>query len=94
MFTIIGGIIHLVPRIIWNIVYVKKAQEMKQIPNVKGVISREKAEKLYYVALVGYLFFTFFDVLFGGLIASLVYVVFLAIVIFGFLLDFYRLYVL
>lgn len=94
VFTIIGGIIHLAPRIIWNIVYVKKAQEMKQIPNVKGIISREKAEKLYYLALLGYLLFVSFDILLGGLVASLVYIVFLSVVIFGFLVDFYKLYAL
>ena len=94
VFTIIGGMVHLSPRIIWNLVYIKKAQAMKQIPNVKGVISRNKAEKLYIVALAGYITFLVLDFMFGNTISSLVYITILFIVIFGFLIDFYRLYVL
>jgi len=92
VFTVIGGMVHLAPRIIWNLVYIKKAQNMKQIPNVKGVISREKAEKLYLVALIGYVVFILLEILLGSGLSSVIYIGFLSVVIGGFLMDFYKLY--
>jgi len=94
VFTIIGGMVHLTPRIIWNLVHIKKAREMKQMPNLKGVISRPRAEKLFFVTLVGYLSFLMFEILGFSQLATFIYILAVILVFGGFSRDFYRLYTL
>ncbi len=91
-FTIVGGMVHLIPRIIWNMVYIRKAQQMKNVPNVKGVISRQKAERLFWVALAGYILFIVADILLGSLPSALIFGFAEGYVLFSFWYDFYRLY--
>jgi len=94
VFTVIGGMVHLTPRIIWNIVYIKKAQQLKQVPNVKGVISRKTAELLFWVHTAGYVCFLLLEFLGFSQFATLTYILSLLVVILGFGRDFFRLYTL
>jgi hypothetical protein len=51
--TISGAMFHLLPRIIWNMVHVKKAQEGKKIPNVFNILKKEEALITFYVFIAG-----------------------------------------
>ncbi|MBK3332099.1 hypothetical protein GWK41_03335 [Persephonella atlantica] len=51
--TIAGGMFHLLPRIVWNMVHVKKAQEGKNIPNVFNVLKKKEALLSLYVMVAG-----------------------------------------
>ena len=55
VFTILGGILHLTPRIIWNMVYVEKAQKGKSIPQVNKVIPAEKADLFFKLLFISFL---------------------------------------
>ncbi len=94
LFTVVGGMVHLIPRIIWNMVYIRKAQEMKNVPNVKGVISRQKAERLFWVSLFGYLLFIVVDIFGGGFPSTVLFGLTEGYVLLSFWYDFYRLYTL
>ncbi len=51
-FTILGGVLHLTPRILWNMVSVKKAQQGKQVPQLNKLLNGETVDKITYL-LVG-----------------------------------------
>ncbi|MDQ7056531.1 MAG: hypothetical protein Q9M89_08825 [Persephonella sp.] len=51
--TIAGAMFHLLPRVVWNMVHVKKAQEGKKIPNVFNVLNKREAMITLYVMSVG-----------------------------------------
>ncbi len=51
--TIFGAMLHLLPRVVWNMVYVKKAQEGKQIPNIFQIINEKMANYAFYTLFVG-----------------------------------------
>ncbi len=51
--TIFGAMLHLMPRIVWNMVYVRKAQEGKQIPNVFQIINEKEANTAFYLLFAG-----------------------------------------
>jgi len=55
VFTITGGMLHLTPRILWNIVYVKKAQQGKQVPQVNMVIPKNKAERFFSLLFLSFI---------------------------------------
>jgi len=52
VFTITGGMLHLTPRILWNMVYIKKAQQGKQVPQVNMVIPKNKAETFFRLLMI------------------------------------------
>ncbi len=47
IFTIAGGMLHLAPRIVWNMVYIKRVQSGIQMPQVNMVIDRKKADMFF-----------------------------------------------
>ncbi len=51
-FTVIGGVLHLTPRILWNMVSVKKAQEGKQVPQLNKLLDGNTVDRFNYF-LVG-----------------------------------------
>ncbi len=51
--TIFGAMFHLLPRIVWNMVHVKKAQEGKKIPNVFNILKKNEAVISLYVMFFG-----------------------------------------
>ena len=51
--TIFGAMFHLLPRIVWNMVHVKKAQEGKKIPNVFNILKKNEAMISLYVLFFG-----------------------------------------
>lgn len=51
--TIAGAMLHLLPRIVWNMVHIKKAQEGKKIPNVFNILKKNEAMISFYVMLTG-----------------------------------------
>ncbi len=75
VFTIAGGMLHLTPRILWNTVYVKKAQEGKPVPQVGMVIDKKKAEMFFYSLLVSFvisIFLEFLNFIYGWILFVLV----------------------
>lgn len=88
--TIFGAMLHLLPRVVWNMVYVKKAQEGKQIPNVFQVIDEKKANFAFYSLFIGALISIIFEFLLKREIASIVYMV---PMIFYFYVLFVRLFI-
>ncbi len=74
--TIAGAMFHLLPRIVWNMVHVKKAQEGKKIPNVFNVLKKEEAMITLYVMIVGIILMagaTFIELNTTRYLSSLVY---------------------
>jgi len=90
--TIFGAMLHLLPRIVWNIVHIKKGREGKKIPNVFNVLKKNEAVISLYVLFVGVFLMT------GANFSDLHTVKYLATLVFitGLLLFFralfYRLY--
>ncbi|WP_456382441.1 hypothetical protein [Persephonella sp.] len=92
--TIAGAMFHLLPRIVWNMVHVKKAQEGKQIPNVFNILKKNEAMLSFYILIIGVILMagaTFIDLNTTRYLANLVFVVGL---LFFFRALFYRLYLL
>ncbi len=92
IFTILGGVLHLTPRILWNMVSVKKAQEGKTVPPIHGVINGKTVDKINYF-LIG--LFGLSLILEVVLKSNLYWGLFLLGVAFTFVkfsLDFYRFY--
>jgi len=92
--TIAGAMFHLLPRIIWNMVHIKKAQEGKKIPNVFSILKKNEAMLSFYLLIIGVIFMavaTFIDLNTTRYLAGLVFVVGL---LFFFRALFYRLYLL
>ncbi len=92
--TIAGAMFHLLPRIVWNMVHVKKAQEGKKIPNVFNVLKKGEAMLSFYVLVVGVVLMagaTFTDLNTTRYLAGLVFVVGLLLF---FRALFFRLYLL
>ncbi|WP_457642300.1 hypothetical protein [Persephonella sp.] len=50
--TIFGGTLHLMPRIVWNMVHIKKAREGKTIPNVFQIIDQKEANISFYLMMI------------------------------------------
>ncbi|NPA54642.1 MAG: hypothetical protein GXO21_08270 [Aquificae bacterium] len=72
--TIFGAMLHLMPRIIWNMVYVKKAQDGKQIPNVYKIINEKEANISFYLLFIGSLIAIVFEFLQKRELSSLAYI--------------------
>ncbi len=49
LFTVIGGVLHLTPRIIWNMVSVEKARQGKQVPQINKVLDENVINKMVYI---------------------------------------------
>jgi hypothetical protein len=56
--TILGGILHLLPRIIWNLKYIEKAREGKEVPQISKMIDENYA--LLYLKIFIILFISSF----------------------------------
>ncbi len=72
--TIFGGILHLMPRIVWNMVHVKKAREGKEIPNVFQLIDYRKANLSFYIMMVGTSLMIVLEFLSLPIFASAIYI--------------------
>ncbi len=88
--TVLGAMVHLLPRIVWNMVYIKKAQEGKQIPNVFQVIKEKEANIAFYLLFAGAVFSVSAEFLLKREIASAFYILPL---LYFFYMLFYRLYI-
>jgi hypothetical protein len=80
VFTILGGMLHLTPRIIFN---------MRQ--KAGKVLSRQKFENLFKVVCISYLIFVFLE-LFGISAGVFIYVISLILIFIVSVIDFYKLY--
>ncbi|WP_297453894.1 hypothetical protein [Persephonella sp.] len=92
--TITGAMFHLLPRIVWNMVHVKKAQEGKQIPNVFNILDKKETMITFYLLIAGVILMvgaTFIELNTTRYLASLIYLTGLAMF---FKALFYRLYLL
>lgn len=72
--TIFGAMLHLMPRIVWNMVYIRKAQEGKQIPNVFQVINEKEANVSFYLLFAGAFLSVVFEFFMKRELSSLVYI--------------------
>ena len=91
-FTILGGVLHLTPRILWNMVSVRKAQEGKQVPQLNKLLNGETVDKITYFLIGLFGISLFLEIL---LKSNMYWGLFLIGAIFTFLKffwDFYRLY--
>jgi hypothetical protein len=73
--TIFGAMLHLMPRVVWNMVYIKKAQSGKQIPNVFQIINEKEANISFYLLFIGAVLAVIFEFLQKREIASIFYAV-------------------
>ncbi len=73
--TIFGGMLHLMPRIVWNMVHIRKAREGKEIPNVFQLIDYRKANLSFYIMMVGTLIMIILEFLMLPAFASAVYII-------------------
>ncbi len=91
--TIFGAMLHLLPRIVWNMVYIKKAQKGKKIPNVFQVVDEKMANYAFYSLMIGATASVIFEFLMKREIASIIYLLpmlFFFYVLFIKLLIFYE----
>ena len=72
--TIFGGMLHLMPRIVWNMVHIKKAREGKEIPNVFQLIDYRKANLSFYIMTAGTLLMIALEFMMLPSFASVVYI--------------------
>ncbi len=72
--TIFGAMLHLMPRIIWNMVYIKKAQSGKQIPNVFQIINEKEANLSFYLLLIGAVISVVFEFLLKRELSTVSYI--------------------
>ncbi len=83
IFTILGGVLHLTPRMIFN---------LKQNKKSGFSLSRGKLEFLFKIILGSYLMFIILNVYGFSFFASLFYAVVMLIAFIGLTVDFYKLY--
>ncbi|RMD47337.1 MAG: hypothetical protein D6831_00100 [Aquificota bacterium] len=91
--TIFGAMLHLMPRIVWNMVYIKKAQSGKQVPNIFQVINEREANISFYALFAGGVFSVLFEFLLKRELSSLVYLLpslYFGYVLFWKMFKFYR----
>ncbi len=91
--TIFGAMLHLMPRVVWNMVYIKKAQSGKKIPNVFQVIDEKEANISFYALFIGAVISISFEFLLKRDFSSLVYlfpILYFGYVLFWKLFKFYR----
>ncbi|WP_456400009.1 hypothetical protein [Persephonella sp.] len=88
--TIFGGMLHLMPRIVWNMVHIKKAQEGKEIPNVFQLIDYKKANLSFYIMVVGCILMLVFEFLSMPIISAGIYI---AASLFFFVILFVKLFI-
>ena len=90
--TIFGAMFHLLPRIVWNTVHIKKAREGKKIPNVFNILKKNEAVVSLYVLFIGVFLMTganFSDLHTVKYVTALVFIIGLLLF---FRALFYRLY--
>jgi len=83
LFTIIGGMLHLTPRIIFNM-----KQSKKGIP-----LSRGKFELLFKVVFITYILFIAFDFAGYGIYGVILFFVALAVLFINSIYDFFKMYI-
>ncbi len=91
-FTILGGVLHLTPRILWNMVSVKKAQEGKQVPQINKLLNSDTVDKINFLMVGLFGISMALEIISGSNIFWLIYLTGVLFTFLKFFIDFYRFY--
>jgi hypothetical protein len=92
LFTILGGVLHLTPRILWNMVSVKKAQEGKQVPQLNKLLNGKTVDKFSYFLVGVFGTSLILEIVFNSNIYWGIYLVGVLVTFIKFAFDFYKFY--